>query len=253
MYKTTRLGTEKVALAIGKAMMGRRTLGSASSFVSSELAKMGWMDVRSKAEVKEAADSLARKCLLAKKEAVLRAIAYGMDDLIKAFNRAYKRTWTRTKKLGTMTKMKMMRGMKEPVVFYLVSSHQKPQPAHADLQGELLVDYYWKSTMEAAGLDTETVGRYIHNKRIRTVQWAMGAPHYLIVRPNCKHRLLPVRTRYVLSHPLSAIRKLEQPRETGVKRPITDHKRWEEYKELRGTVLAKLQKMLGKPMRLGQG
>lgn len=226
-------------------------MGSASSFVSLELAKMGWMDVRSKAEVREAADALARKCLLAKKEAVPRAIAYGMDDLIKAFNRAHKRTWTRTKKLGTMTKMKMMRGMKEPVVFYLVSSHQKPQPAHADLQGELLVDYYWKSTMEAAGLDTETVGRYIHNKRIRTVQWAMGAPHYLIVRPNCSHFLIPVRTRMVMGTSKKALKKLSYKKES--KRPITDHKRWEEYKELRGTVLIKLQKMLGKPMKLGQG
>lgn len=226
-------------------------MGSASSFVVEELGKMGWMDRDGRAQVRDAAMRLARKCLLYKRERIPEAIAYGLDDVMKAFNRAYKRTWVRTKRTGVESKMKLMRGRREPVVFYLVSSHQKPQEAHRDLQGKLLVDYYWKSTLGKAGFDTDTVGRVIRNRRIRTVQWAMGEPHYLITRPNCRHYLIPVKTSYVLSHSLEDVRRLEQRKETGVRRPLTDHKRWEEYLALRGTVLRALQKKLGAEAKLG--
>ena len=232
-------------------MMGRRTLGSVSSFVAEELGKMGWMDRDGRAQVRDAAMQLARKCLLYKRERIPEVIAYGLDDVMKAFNRAYKRTWVRTKRTGVESKMKLMRGRREPVVFYLVSSHQKPQEAHKDLQGKLLVDYYWKSTLEKAGFDTGTVGKVIRNRRIRTVQWAMGAPHYLVTRPNCRHYLIPVKTSYVLSHSLEDVKRLEQKKETGVRRPLTDHKRWEEYLALRGTVLKALQKKLGAAAKLG--
>lgn len=252
MYKTTRSGVLAVALEIGKSMMGGGGVGSTSLSVRTALDKMPWLDGRGKSDIYGVAVSLIGACKGVKRERLPRYLAYNLDDLIKAFNRAYKRMWVAVKKRGVMTGMRMARDRKDPIVFYLVSSHQKPQPAHKDLQGKLLVDYYWKSTLSEAGKSVDTVGRFIKNRKIRTVQWAMGEPHYLITRVNCRHYLIPVKTSYVLSHTLSDVRKLEQPRETGVRRPLTDAQRWAEYKELRATVLRRLEAKLGQRMQIGR-
>jgi len=252
MYRTTRAGVEKTLYAIGKSLMSGRGLSSASLAVREAISKFGWMDQRGRADVYGECMALAKSCLKADGKRLPRMLAFGFDGVMMAFNRAYKRTWVGTKRRSVVTGMRLHRQMADPVVFYLVSSHQKPQPAHKDLQGRLLVDYFWRSALENAGIDPTTVARFVRNRKIRTVQWAMGDPHYLITRVNCRHYLIPVRTSYALSHTLTEVRRLEQPRETKVRRPLTDAQRWAEYKDLRVAVLRKLEDLLGKRMEMGK-
>lgn len=74
-------------------------------------------------------------------------------------------------------------------VFYLVSWHQKPAEGHKAVQGTLLIDRYWKSVLERNGLGF--YGDLVKEKAkgMLTVQQAVRAPTYLIVRPYCRHRI----------------------------------------------------------------
>lgn len=169
--------------------------------------------------------------------AVPRAIAFGIDGVMKALNRAYRRTWVRTRKVAVNSGLRLHRAMEEPIVFYVVSSHQKPQKAHEPLQGKLLVDRYWKSTLESVGGDIKAVGRFIRNRRIKTVQWAMGEPHWLLTRPNCKHFLIPVRTDVAMAETAKVLASMSRRESRGTHRPLSDHERWRQYCEMRSAVL----------------
>ena len=250
MYKTTEQGTRKVCVAIGKALMKQGTLLSCREAVSAVLGGISWMDVRMKADVAREAEALARKNLVLASTApwkVPSGIAYGLNDVMKAFNRAYKKAWKRTAKTYIGSQLKLQRGREEPVVFYLVSSHQHPQPAHEPLQGTVLIDRYWNV---ATGGDQRIEG-FLKTHKMHTVQWAMGAPHYLISRPNCRHYLIPLRTDEVVSSTLKQIKAMHQRKPTNVRRPITDKQRWVEYKALRVTVLNALMKYAPKQNRIG--
>ena len=107
----------------------------------------------------------------------------------------------------------------------------------------LTMAFFWAETRPPI---TSWSRKYIRNRKIHTVQWAMGEPCYLLTRPNCRHYLIPVATKYALSHSLGDIRKLVQPRKTGVRRPLTDHDRWIAFVDLRAAVLSDLRNELVK-------
>ena len=251
MYRETRIGTRDCLIAAGRAIFRKADPEAA---VAAVLAKIPWMDGRDRADVRRTIRPLLRIARALKPREVPGYLAFsGTDPTMQAFNRAWRRRWVRTRKRSVVTQLRLQGDRAMPVVFYLVSSHQDSQPAHADLQGKLLVDRFWRSKLEKADVPTETVARFIRNRKIRTVQWAMGAPCYLLTRPNCRHYLIPVATRYALSHGLGEIKKLVQPRRTGVHRPLTDHDRWVAYLDLRGSVLTGLRKemvaVLGNKMK----
>lgn len=231
-------------VGIGTALFKFGTLVSVRKAVSAVLERTAWLDRDSRADIMRQAMDVARAGLLVKKERLAGYVAYHLDDVMKAWNRAYKKTWVRTKRNNVTSGLKLHRDMVDPVVFYLVSSHQKPQPAHEPLQGRLLVDYFWKSTLEG-DWRLPKVEKLIRNRKIRTVQWAMGEPHYLITRLNCRHVLYPVRTNDVLALSIKDIKSLYQPKRTGVHRPITDQQRWKDYRDLRGAVLEETKKKTG--------
>lgn len=242
MYRETRIGTRKCLLASGKAAMrGEDPLRAGVAVLDG----FGWMDDRDKADIRRTLAGILRPLRVMKNKLVPGYLAFsGTEPVMQAFNRAWKRRWVRTRKLMVRSQLKMQGDRAIPVVFYLVSSHQHPQPAHAELQGKLLVDRFWKSKLAAAGFDTTSVAKYIRNRKIHTVQWAMGEPCYLLTRPNCRHYLIPVATKYALSHSLGDIRKLVQPRKTGVHRPLSDHDRWVAFVDLRAAVLSDLRNEL---------
>ena len=250
MYKTTEQGTKRVCVAIGKALMKQGTLLACREAVSAVLNSISWMDVRMKADVAREAEALARNNLGIASTypwKVPSGIAYHLEEVMKAFNRAYKKAWKRTAKTYIGSQLKLQRGREEPVVFYLVSSHQKPQPAHEPLQGTVLIDRYWNA---ATGGD-ERIEGYLKTHKVHTVQWAMGAPHYLISRPNCRHYLIPLKTEEVVSSTVKQIRSRHQRKPTNVRRPITDSQRWVEFKALRVEVLNALMKYAPKPNKTG--
>ena len=244
MYESTRKGTKETMVAIAAALFRYGSLVACRKAVGTVLDRAAWLDSKSRSDIMKQAMGVARVGLLIKKDRLAFYVAYNLDEVMKAWNRAWKRTWVRTRKTSVMSGMKIQRGREDPVVFYLVSSHQKPQPAHKDLQGKVLVDYYWRDTLEGddrIGL----VGKYVRNRKIRTVQWAMGEPHYLLVRPNCAHRLIPLKTDDVLTMDIKSLKNKYKPSSVHVHRPISDETRWQEYVALRRTVLAEAKKKTG--------
>lgn len=79
-------------------------------------------------------------------------------------------------------------------VFYVSTVHQKPADGHKDWQGKLYVDRMWRSNLRSEGMESwiPTVGKWIAEHGIKTVQWAIGAPVYLCTRPYCRHKLIPI-------------------------------------------------------------
>ena len=250
MYKTTETGVKKVTLAIAKGLLRSGTLHDCRARVSTVLSGISWMDVRMKADVAQEADTLARSALLVAKTKPWELpwfIASRIDGVMKAFNRAYRKAWKRTARTYIGSQMKLQRGREEPVVFYLVSSHQKPQPAHEPLQGTILVDRYWNVVTDG----DERIARYLKANKTHTLQWAMGAPCYLITRPKCRHYLIPLKTGEVVGSSLKAIRARHQRKPTHVHRPLTDAQRWQAYKALRNDVKGLIGNLMPVSNRIG--
>ena len=243
MYEETFRGTRSVILAIAKGIIQDSSIGSCMRRVAAVLSSTAWLDGTMRADIRAQAEALARPALLLDKEDVPYYLSSKLEDVMKAWNRAYKRRWVRTKGPAVLTRMKIQRARKDPVVFYLVSSHQKPQPAHEPLQGKILVDYFWKSAL-SDDPRVPVLSRIVKSRKIRTVQWAMGAPHYLLTRVNCKHFLIPIHTNDIISMNTTDIKNKYQPKRTGVKRPISDMKRRAEYNALRATVFEDAKKLV---------
>ena len=244
MYDSTRKGTKETMVAVAAALFRYGSLTACRKAVGAALARAAWLDSKSRSDIMGEAMAVARVGLLIKKDRLAHYVAYNLDEVMKAWNRAWKRTWVRTRKTSVMSGMKLQRGREDPVVFYLVSWHQNPQPAHKGLQGKVLVDYYWKDVLEG----DERIGlvrKYVKNRKIRTVQWAMGEPHYLLVRPNCKHRLIPLRTDDVLTLDIKSLKAKYKSKVGHVRRPISDEARWKDYVALRGAVLMEAKKKTG--------
>ena len=67
-------------------------------------------------------------------------------------------------------------------IFYVASAHKDSAKDHEPWQGKVYVDRYWHN------YDTDgSLGEYIRENGIRTVQWVTGAPVWFITRPNCRH------------------------------------------------------------------
>lgn len=247
MFKTTEVGCKHVMVALGVGLDKFGTVHASMGLVRKALEKYGsWMDSWGKNQVLKEAEGIIRKWLL-KKGDVPRYCAYNFVEVMKAFNRAYARTWAKTRRLSTESGMKLRRGMDDPIVFYLVSKHQKPQKAHKDLQGKLLVDMHWRQVV-----DSSLRGRVLKKlkkENIRTVQWAMGAPHYLLTRRSCRHFLIPVRTDDALEKTLTVLNNNLQRKPSGIRRPITDEQRKQAYLKLRMTILSELQSRCRKKNR----
>ena len=96
-------------------------------------------------------------------------------------------------------KFELDRGRKEEKVFYLASSHKDCAIDHQDYQGKIYVDENWKNIVK----DVETLGKianYVVMNNIKTFQWVIGQPVWLITRPNCRHYFKLLDTEDVLGH-----------------------------------------------------
>lgn len=238
MYRETRKGTKGILVSLGKAMMKRKTLASGMDAVSSYLAAVPWLDGKSRADIRSVCDVVCRRCLLVDREKIPYLMGRFAEDVMQSFNRAYKRRWVRTRETDLKSSLKLHRDMDEPIVFYLVSWHVKPQKAHAKFQGEILLDNAWRAVL--SGDTLSEVRKWVRTHRPWTVQAACGKPDYLLLRPNCRHRLIPLRTHDVLTKDLWTIRNEHRPLRFGVRKPITDAERWAEFRDLRNEIVTVL-------------
>lgn len=233
MRKEVRHGAYAVSVSLGKALVKRAALSSARAAVVRALGKVPWLDYRSRADILSMAMGIARERLSSKGGSTAEFMARRSDEIVKAFNRAQRHTWARTK--GTEVKTAMKWGNDHGRVFYLVSSHQLPAEGHRGLQGKILVNSRWRQ----ASTDEETkrrIGAYVKNRKVLSVQKAMGAPYYLITRPYCRHYLISLRTRDVLEKSPRKVKEECQPKRTNVPRPKTDAERRAEARALRAEI-----------------
>lgn len=93
----------------------------------------------------------------------------------------------------------------ENQIFFICSVHEKPAKDHADWQGRIYVDRFWRTKVDESL--RRAVESYIKNHNIYTVQEIMNAPVYLITRPNCKHFFIPLSTSEVLHKSVRKIRE----------------------------------------------
>lgn len=88
-------------------------------------------------------------------------------------------------------------------IFYLCSSHKNPAKDHAEWEGKVYIAEDWANRVSPD--QAEKISAYVQNHQIRTVEWVTGAPVWLVMRPNCKHYLIPVTVEEVLGN---SVRKL---------------------------------------------
>ncbi len=245
MNDDVRGGALRLSLALGEGLIS----GSRESAVLGAVDQIAWLDRESKADVRRVLSSLRKRGLLMARDPSAvpgYAANHCVYEIVKSLNRAKRREWRKTKTLHVRSGMALCRAREDPIVFYLVSSHQKPQKAHADLQGKVLVDRYWRTVLETHPKAYSEVENYLRTHRAMTVQQAMGAPHYLIVRPNCRHYLIPIPTGKVLSLSQQELRKAYNKAPTHVRRPISDMERYRQLQELKSEVYGKLSKKIKK-------
>lgn len=230
--------------SLGHALMAGGSLTACRAKFLEALDKVPWLDGPGRADIASQLEATMRKArgMDAKMVSVWLTSPRGFDPVMRAFNRAQRRMWLRTKQTSVKSGMKICREMEVPVIFYLVSSHQKPQPAHKDLQGRILIDRYWRETLRQSGLENEIprIEKYVKANNTLSVQSSMQDPYYLIVRPHCKHRLFPLRTSEVLSYSQHQIWERHRDARTGEGRSKTPHQLWVEYMDARAKLYGKL-------------
>lgn len=245
MNKDVHDGSLALSLALGKGLLSK----SPERAVLSAIDQIVWLDRESRADVRRTLSSLRKRGLLMARDpsAVPEYVADRcVYEIVKSLNRSKRREWSKTKQLHVRSGMALCRARRDPIVFYLVSSHQKPQKAHADMQGRLLVDRYWRAVLERSPQQYAEVEAHLKAHPTMTVQEAMDAPHYLIVRPNCRHYLIPMPTKKVLCLSQQELRKAYNKAPTHVKRPISDAERYRQLQELKSEVYGKLSKNVKK-------
>lgn len=137
-------------------------------------------------------------------------------DLVQTLGKIERRTSSRKQRESIRDTFTQARSVgidqpgRLPMIFYACSSHSKPAKDHADYQGKIYVDRYWRKY--CTGTVPEwmilAVEEFIQKNGILTVQKIMGPPVWLATRSYCKHRFHPVNTLTVLTEdPKSYIRK----------------------------------------------
>ena len=137
-------------------------------------------------------------------------------DLVQTLGKIERRTSSRKQKEEIRDSFARARAVgsdqsgRLPMIFYACSSHSKPAKDHADYQGKIYVDRYWRKFctgnmpewLEAA------IEEFIQKNKILTIQKVMGPPVWLATRPFCRHVFVPVNTLSVLTEePKTYIKK----------------------------------------------
>lgn len=152
----------------------------------------------------------ARLYVAAKRIAVLMYMqgGYISNSQIKKMSASWNKINEHCNSRGRKKDVKLMlqdsRAKKQ--VFFLCSSHSNPAEDHKDWQGKIYVDRFWRNTL---GDDAElvyAVQSYIKNHDVKTVQWVMQAPVYMITRPYCRHKMIPMALEEVLHSSLKKIK-----------------------------------------------
>lgn len=89
-------------------------------------------------------------------------------------------------------------------VFYLSSGHKDCANDHLNFQNRIYVDENWENIIKDEELKKD-IGNYIDLNDIKTYQWVIGKPVWLVTRPNCRHYFKALKTEDVLNMPLKKL------------------------------------------------
>lgn len=113
--------------------------------------------------------------------------------------------------METEDKDKMLKGLleknrnyQEPNIFYASSGHNDCAIDHKEFQNKIYIDEKWESLIKDEELKKE-IQIYIDLHDIKTFQWVIGRPVWLITRPNCRHFFKAIKTDEVLHKSLATI------------------------------------------------
>lgn len=82
-------------------------------------------------------------------------------------------------------------------IFFLCSKHGNCAAGHLDAQGKIFVKDNWREEV-VDEKELKRISSYINNHHIDTIGYITHAPTWLILRPNCRHELIPISTEEVL-------------------------------------------------------
>lgn len=71
-------------------------------------------------------------------------------------------------------------------IFYLCSEHSDCAEDHEDWQGKPYIDRYWRRLIKDEGARAK-IAKYVADNGIRSMQWVINRPVWLVTRPNCRH------------------------------------------------------------------
>lgn len=96
--------------------------------------------------------------------------------------------------------------LKSSGIFYLCSKHSKCAKGHEDYQGRVYVSENWRERCTDVEL-VEKISAYIRNHDCLTIEEVVGAPIYMVRRPNCKHYFIALDTDEVLHNSVGKLLK----------------------------------------------
>lgn len=74
----------------------------------------------------------------------------------------------------------------EADIFYICSWHGDSAIDHAEWQGKLYYDRFWRRYIKSKPLK-EKVRSFVDKNKLKSMQWVTNKPVWLITRPNCRH------------------------------------------------------------------
>lgn len=92
-------------------------------------------------------------------------------------------------------------------VFYICSWHEDSEKLHAEYQGKIYVDRFWRSILAGDEAMQKKVQAYIRNHNTMTVQDVIKGPVYLITRPYCRHFLVGLSNEEVLGNSVNKLKE----------------------------------------------
>lgn len=167
-----------------------------------------------------------------------------------AANDIDKRVQAKTKAWLQASTLAENRSLSYPIVFYMLSVHQKPADGHREYQGKLFYDRYFREALKGAGLEyyVPACEALIRNRGLRSVQDASAHDPWLVTRPYCRHRFVGVRTAEALTSSPKAILAKHPEMLDHAHRSLTDAQRWRVYRKRRQELNAAM-KTAGKAVK----
>ena len=98
------------------------------------------------------------------------------------------------------------KSIEDKEVFMLLSKHDDSATDHKDFQGKMYIMKNWRSIINDNTTELE-VERYVKKHNVKTFEWVIDNPVYMITRPNCRHYFKKLGVKEVLENSVESLLK----------------------------------------------